>query len=239
MKNKIKIFICLFGLTAISSFGQNVDLVIDSESFLLGTISDYEERNVITNEKDYLEEYGFYEKCLVNKICSLLVGKYDDLLIKKLETTGSMKICSKKLVEKISSNYTFHKSEVTQNNESIFYGKMNEDALKTELQKISFIVGVYSRFGKDDIYTSLRDKNSGRYCIISWCQFNECKKILKELKCKQIEVKEVNDNIPSYRLVYFNPSKKLIKYIDNYAYLRNQIKEDSKKTFKELSEKYR
>ncbi|KFC60638.1 hypothetical protein FEM08_06800 [Flavobacterium gilvum] len=228
----MKIFFCLFGLIAIVSFSQKDDLFLDGESFLLGTVSDYMGRKVFTNENDKIEQYGFYEKSLVDKICSLLVGKYDDLLIKKIETTGDRKICSKKLAEKINASYTYYKSGIIQNNEPVFYGQLQTNILTTELQKISFIVGAYSRFGSHE---------NERYCIRlynSMGHFSVCKKILKELKCEKIEVKII-ENIPVNQLVYFEPSKKLMEYLVNYAYLRNQIEEDEKKTFKELSEKYR
>ena len=233
-KNKsiMKIFFYLFGLFTIVSFNQRDDLVLDGESFLLGTVSDYMGREVFTNEKDKIEQYGFHEKCLVNKIYYLLIGEYSDLLIKKFETTGDRKICSEKLAEKINSNYNYYKSNITQNNEPVFYGELKTNILTTELQKISFIVGAYSRFGSHE---------NERYCIRlynSMSHFNECKIILKELNCEKIEVKII-ENIPLNQLIYFKPSKEVMKYLVNYAYIRNQIEEDEKKIFQELTEKYR
>jgi hypothetical protein len=230
----MKIFFFLFGLIGIVSFNQSDDLVLDGESFLLGTVSDYMGREVLTNEKDKIEQYEFYEKCLVNKIYSLLIGKYSDLLIKKFETTGDRKICSKKLAEKINANYSYYKSGAVENNEPVFYGQLKTNILTTELQKISFIVGAYSRFGSHE---------NERYCIRmfnSEGHFDVCKIIVKELNCEEIEIKiKIVDNIPTNQLIYFKPSKELMKYFVNYAYIRNQIEEDEKKTFQELTEKYR
>lgn len=228
----MKIFFYLFGLITIVSFNQRDDLVLDGESFLLGTVSDYMERDVFTNKKDKIEQYGFYEKSLVNKIYYLLIEKYNDLLIKKFETSGDRVICSEKLAEKINSNYNYYKSTITQNNDSVFYRKLKPNILKTELQKISFVVGAYARFGSN---------HDGRYYIrfvSSMSHFDVCKKTLKELNCENIEV-EITKTIPESQLIYFKPSKELMKYMVNYAYLRNQIEEDEKKTFQELTEKYR
>lgn len=226
-------FICLI---VIFSFDMKKDLKLDSESFLLGTISDYMGRIVITNEKDKIDNYGYSEKCLVNKIDSLLIDKYDDLVIENIESkityNISTKMYSKKLAEKINSNYTFDKFNLSNNNDTIFYGILKPKILETELQKISFIIGVYSRFG---------EQKNGKYCIRlfnSTSKFNKCEKILKELNCENIET-ELIKNIPLNQLVYFKPSKKLNIYFENYIYLRKQIQIDQDKMFKELSEKYK
>jgi hypothetical protein len=228
----MKIFFFLFGLIAIVSFNQRDDLVLDGESFLLGTVSDYMGREVFTNEKDKIEQYGFYEKSLVNKIYYLLIEKYNDLLIKKFETSGDRVICSEKLAEKINSNYNYYKSNITQNNDSVFYRKLKPNILKTELQKISFVVGAYARFG------SHQDARYYIRFVSSMSHFDVCKKTLKELNCENIEV-EITKTIPESQLIYFKPSKEVMKYLVNYAYIRNQIEEDEKKTFQELTEKYR
>lgn len=235
MKNISKIFICSITLITIFSFNQKQDLKLDNESFLLGTISDYMGRIVMTNEKDKIDNYGYSEKSLVTKINSLLIEKYDDLSIRNIETgiPGDVgtKLYSKKLAEKINSNYTFDKFNLSQNNDTIFYGKLKTNILETELQKISFIIGAYSRFG---------EQKNGKYYIRllnSTSKFNECEKILRDLNCENIETEFIK-NIPLNQLIYFKPSKKLKKYFDNYMYLRNQIKIDQDKMFKELSEKH-
>jgi hypothetical protein len=235
MKNIGKIFICIIGLSTIFSFNQKQDLKLDNESFLLGTLSDYMGRIVMTNEKDKIDNYGYSEKSLVTKINSLLIEKYDDLSIRNIETGTpgyvGTKLYSKKLAEKINSNYTFEKFNLSQNNDTIFYEKLKTNIFETELQKISFIIGAYSRFG---------EQKNGKYCIRlfnSTSKFNECEKILRDLNCENIETEFIK-NIPLNQLVYFKPSKKLKKYFDNYIYLRNQIKIDQDKMFKELSEKH-
>ena len=90
---------------------------------------------------------------------------------------------------------------------------MKVNLFKTNLQKISFIIGVYSRYG---------EPNETRYCIRlfnSYSKYDYCVAILKQLKCENIEKKIIN-NIPTNQLVYFDPSRELKKYLDAYKFLR-------------------
>lgn len=83
MKRKKKILICLISLISLFTFGQKKDLILDNESFLLGTLHDYMGRRVSQNDEDKIDDYGFFEKSLVLKIDSLFKANYDDLLIKR------------------------------------------------------------------------------------------------------------------------------------------------------------
>ncbi|WP_141850556.1 hypothetical protein [Flavobacterium psychrophilum] len=111
MKRKKKILVSLISLISIFTFGQRKDLILDNESFLLGTLSDYMGRLVSQDEEDKIDNYGYFEKSLVLKIDSLFIANYDDLLIKKIETeeifSNGSKMYSKNLANKINANYTY------------------------------------------------------------------------------------------------------------------------------------
>lgn len=235
MKRKKKVLVCLISLISIFTFGQRKDLILDNESFLLGTLSDYMGRLVSQDEEDKIDNYGYFEKSLVLKIDSLFIANYDDLLIKKIETeeifSNGSKMYSKNLANKINANYTYKVYGWSQKNDTIFYGKLKENVFENELKKVSFIIGAYSRFGEQ------KDK---KYCLKfnnSLSKFAECEKILKELDCEKVEI-EIIKNIPTTQLIYFKPSKKLEQYFEKYKYLRKQITESRDDMIKELNKKH-
>lgn len=218
-------------LISVFTFGQKKDLILDTESFLLGTLSDYMGRRVSQNDEDKIDNYGSYEKSLVLKIDSLFKADYEDLLINKTEPIQifgyGYKINSKKLAAKINSNYTYKVYSWSQKKDTTLYGKLKENIFENELKKISLIIGAYSRFGEQiDKRYSLRFANS-------LSKFSECEKILKELGCKKVEIK-INKARPTTQLIFFKPSKKLKLYLKKYNYLRKQILEDLEKILREL-----
>lgn len=231
MKRKKKILICLISLISLFTFGQKKDLILDNESFLLGTLHDYMGRRVSQNDEDKIDDYGFFEKSLVLKIDSLFKANYDDLLIKKIEPVQIIgygyRINSKKLAAKINSNYTYKEYSWSQKKDTTFYGKLKENVFENELKKISFIIGAYSHFGEQ------KDKRYSLRFVNSLSKFAECEKILKELGCKKVEIKIIKA-IPTTQLIFFNPSKKLELYFEKYNYLRKEILESRDEILKGL-----
>lgn len=235
MKRKKKILICLISLISLFTFGQKKDLILDNESFLLGTLHDYMGRRVSQNDEDKIDDYGFFEKSLVLKIDSLFKANYDDLLIKKIEPVQIIgygyRINSKKLAAKINSNYTYKEYSWSQKKDTTFYGKLKENVFENELKKISFIIGAYSHFGEQ------KDKRYSLRFVNSLSKFAECEKTLKELGCKKIEIKIIKA-IPTTQLIFFKPSKKLELYFEKYNYLRKQILESRDEIIKELDKRH-
>lgn len=231
MKRKKKILICLISLISLFTFGQKKDLILDNESFLLGTLHDYMGRRVSQNDEDKIDDYGSFEKSLVLKIDSLFKVNYDDLLIKKTEPVQifgyGYRINSKKLAAKINSNYTYKEYSWSQKKDTTFYGKLKENVFENELKKISFIIGAYSHFGEQ------KDKRYSLRFVNSLSKFAECEKILKELGCKKVEIKIIKA-IPTTQLIFFNPSKKLELYFEKYNYLRKEILESRDEILKGL-----
>jgi hypothetical protein len=235
MKRKKKILICLISLISLFTFGQKKDLILDNESFLLGTLHDYMGRRVSQNDEDKIDDYGFFEKSLVLKIDSLFKANYDDLLIKKIEPVQIIgygyRINSKKLAAKINSNYTYKEYSWSQKKDTTFYGKLKENVFENELKKISFIIGAYSHFGEQ------KDKRYSLRFVNSLSKFAECEKILKELGCKKVEIKIIKA-IPTTQLIFFKPSKKLELYFEKYNYLRKEILESRDEIIKELDKRH-
>lgn len=235
MKRKNKISICLISFISVFAFGQKKDLILDNESFLLGTLHDYMGRRVSQNDEDKIDDYGFFEKSLVLKIDSLFKANYDDLLIKKIEPVQIIgygyRINSKKLAAKINSNYTYKEYSWSQKKDTTFYGKLKENVFENELKKISFIIGAYSHFGEQ------KDKRYSLRFVNSLSKFAECEKILKELGCKKVEIKIIKA-IPTTQLIFFKPSKKLELYFEKYNYLRKEILESRDEIIKELDKRH-
>jgi hypothetical protein len=235
MKRKKKILVCFISLISIFTFGQKKDLILDKESFLLGTLNDYMGRRVSQDDEDKIDNYGSFEKSLVLKIDSLFTSNFDDLLIKKTEPVQvfeyEYKINSKKLAAKINSNYTYKKYSWSQKKDTTFYGKLKENVFDNELKKISFIIGAYSRFGEQ------KDKRYSLRFVNSLSKFAECEKILKELGCKKVEIKIIKA-IPTTQLIFFKPSRKLELYFGKHKYLNKQIIESRDDIIKELNERH-
>ena len=234
MQHKTIIFAFLVVLTTQRNYSQDRQLKLDKESFLLGTLSDYMGRIVISNQNDKID---VYDNPMAETITSLFKAEYADYRTEVNEDPRyhfkTTTIYSEKLSKKINLNYTFEKFALTHpKKDTVFYGKLKENLFQTELQKISFIVGLYSQSGVE---------NETRYCIRlsnSARKFAEAEKALKELKCKNVEV-EIKKNIPTQFILYFEPSATLKKYLKEYRFLRKDMQKEADKRFKLLTTKKR
>jgi hypothetical protein len=219
----------------------NPKLILDKDYFLLGTLSDYLGREKTYKNDDFVDNYYKGEASLMSYIRNIYSGESPDFVVEKNQypynsVTDILK--SKKTANKINSFYNykfdggfkmdsnvyklkgkeFKKSlddfnKSTEPKDTVYVGTMKANLFKTNLQKISFIIGAYSRFG---------EPNETRYCIIlfnSTSKYGYCVAILKQLECTNIE-KKIIDNIPTNQLVYFKPSRELKKYLDEYEFLR-------------------
>jgi hypothetical protein len=215
-------------------------LILDKDYFLLGTLSDYLGRQKTYKNDDFIDHYYKGESLLISYIMNMYSDESPDFVVEKNQypynsVTDILK--SKKIANKINSFYNykfeggfmmdpsvyklkakefkkcledFNKS--TEPKDTVYVGTMKANLFKTNSQRISFIIGAYSRFG---------EPNENRYCIRlfnSTSKYEYCTVILKQLKCKNIENKIIN-NIPTNQLVYFNPSRELKKYLDAYKFL--------------------
>lgn len=217
----------------------NPKLILDKDYFLLGTLSDYLGRQKTYKNNDFIDNYYKDENSLMSYIMKIYSDESPEFVVEKNQNPYSSVteiLKSEKLTEKINSFYDFkfeggfkfyvdpkdkqwrkknndyHKS--TEPKDTVYVGTMKANLFKTNLQKISFIIGAYSRFG---------ELNETRYCISlynSASKYDYCIAILEQLKCKDIEKKISDNNIPTNQLVYFKPSRELKKYLEVYTFLR-------------------
>jgi hypothetical protein len=220
----------------------NPKLILDKDYFLLGTLSDYLGRQKTYKDDDFIDSYYEGETSLISYIMKIYSGESPEFAVEKSQNPYSSVIDilkSKKIAEKMNSFYNFKNDggfrmdpsvyklkakefrkrlddfdKSTEPKDTVYVGTIKATIFKTNLQKISFIIGIYSRYG---------EPNETRYCIRmfnSTSKYNICVVILKQLKCKNIETKIKDNIIPAHQLVYFKPSRELKKYLDEYKFLR-------------------
>lgn len=212
----IKNGICII-LLLLATFGNAqvaLKYKLDQDYFLLGTLLDYMGRYKDPLEIDVVDTYFVNEKSLLIHNYNTFKSEYSDL---KLDTINRT-LKSITLTEKMNTffNWNYDENFTNENNDSLFIGTINLNTFKTKEQKISFIVGVYTRYGQ---------KNDSTYCINianSNTLFDSSLKILRALNCKNIK-SEIIEAIPTSCIIYFQPSEELKKYLDYYRFLRETI----------------
>lgn len=220
---------------------SNSRLILDKDYFLLGTLLDYMGRDKTYKNPDVIDNYYKGENSLVGYIVKLFSDESPGFVIEKNKypynsVTDILK--SKKIAERINSFYDFNKGggfkldssfyklrakeyrekmddfyKSTVSKDTVYNGTLKTNLFKTKLQKISFVIGAYARFGElNEMRYSMRMVNSVR-------KYDYCLAILKELKCKKIEKKITENLIPTSQIVYFIPSRELKMYLDEYSFL--------------------
>jgi len=219
----------------------NPKLILDKDCFLLGTLSDYLGRQKTYKSNTFVDNYYKGETSLRSYIMKIYSDESPEFVVEKNQYPFNSLtdiLNSKKIAEKMNSFYDFKNdggfrmdpsfsklkatefrkslddfNKSTEPKDTVYVGKMKFNLFKTKLQKISFIIGVYSRFG---------EPNKTRYCMRmfnSASKYDYCVAILKQLKCSNIEMKIIY-NIPTNQLVYFKPSRELKKYLDEYKFIK-------------------
>jgi hypothetical protein len=219
----------------------NPELILHKDYFLLGTLSDYLGREKTYKNNTFVDNYYKDETSLMSYIMKIYSDESPEFVVEKNQypfNSVTDILNSKKIAEKMNFFYNFkfdggfkyfidpkdkewrkkyndfHKS--SEPKDTVYVGTMKANLFKTNLQKISFIIGTYSRYGKP---------NETRYCIRmfnSTSKYDNCVAILEQLKCTNIEKEITKNNIPTHQIVYFKPSLELKKYLDEYAFLRLQ-----------------
>lgn len=218
IKNGICIILVLVAHFCNSQNNKKYEL--EKDYFLLGTLSDYMGRYKDPLVIDVVDSYYINEKSLLIYNYNIFKSEFSDL---KLDTINRT-LKSIALTEKMNTffHWNYDENFTNENSDSLFIGTINLDKFKTEEQKISFAVGVYTRYGQ---------KNDSTYCINianSNTLFDSSLKILSDLNCKNIK-SEIYKAIPTSCIIYFQPSEELKKYLVYYGFLRETIG-DTKKT---------
>ncbi len=234
-----RIYLMFFLLSIIQlSNGQNSILKIDHDYFLVGTLSDYMGREKYKKIEKRVDVYYQSEKKMCLLIDSIFRPTYPDLVFsaEKNETTlkDEFELYSESLARNIEKFYNYEPSgrkeysgeadfetlnidSLTKTKDfstiyfdTIYTGKLKLDIFKTELQKISFIVGAYIRFG---------DYINSKYQISipnSASKVSVLVKLLKDIGCSDVKYEIKNKYIPVGHTVFFYPTDGLKTYFDKY-----------------------
>ena len=200
-------------LSACVCFSQdNEKYKLEKDFFLLGTLSNYEDRFKDPLTQDVVDYYNGLEKPIMSFNYNLFKNTYEDLSV--FEDI----LKSQKLTTKINSyfNWKYDENFTNKNSDSLYNGHINIKKIKNTSQKVSFILGVYTRFGA---------KNDSTFCIrMANCydKFETCKVVLKDLNCKNITT-EIYEAIPFTYTIYFQPSDRLRKYLTHYYFIREKV----------------
>lgn len=197
-----------------SSYCQQNNVKIDNMYLLIGTLNDYMGRQ-ITKTDNIVESYLGMEKHLVGFLDSILKQDYPDLTINdhpEIEKYHpQLELVSPLLRKKVDEFYNYkYNNSYRISGDSIFQGILKQEMLVTESHKLSFLVGVYLRFGvKHDSTYSIHISNS-------LCKSEICRDILSSLGCTSVEYFVYKDRIPNGNEVSFVPTETLRKLIDEY-----------------------
>ena len=179
---------------------------VNSTYFLLGTLNDYAGRSWGLKENIF-DRYYPYEKPLMGFVDSLVKK---DFKINLVEKDGCY--FSNELYKKMNSFYKGNRIVDT----LLFYNNQN---------KLSFLLGAYYRYGSkigDGIY-KIQLANSPKH--------NECYAILKQLNCKNIYFKRL-DNIPTIYILYFEATGPILKYFDAIEPQKDKLFESFVESFR-------
>lgn len=221
------LFFCFFILN--STYAQSKNNV---DYFLLGTLSDYMGRQKCITQNEIVDHYFKFEKSLLNYNYNILKNQYPDL---KMDTINNA-LKSKILTDKINGYFNFsfddqYCTDVEDTNgnlkDTLFTGKLKPTIFKSDKDKISYLIGVFTRHG------TITDSEYAIKIANSVSTYEISKMLLQQLDCKIIEAKVV-ENVPYFYSIKFIPNKILNKEIKKYMFLRNKLSEDETKIMKQL-----
>lgn len=199
---------------------NNQKYKLEKDFFLLGTLSDYMGRYKNPLQNDLVDCYNTSEKMLLFHNYKCYKNEIKDL---KLDTVNRT-LKSIELTTRINTyfNWKYDETITNENDDSLFIGNINFKKFKTKNQKMSFLLGVYTRYG---------DRNDTIYCIRianSNTLYETSLKILKDLNCKNV-ISNIIEAVPSNYLIYFQPNDRLKKYLEYYRFMREEIWDKNKK----------
>ena len=215
----------------------------DKEYFLLGMLDEYLGYSRTFTGSDYLNQKvdittTKLELKYLLFIDSLFNLEYSDITI--VDNGSNIKICSPALSKRIDDFYIYKESNWrTKENDTVYYGYLNNEKFETPKQKLSFLLGAYVRYGKNvDALSAmiswfkkedLLDKNKTFDNVSnaiemgnSWVKLNFCSEILGDFYCKDIEIISIS-TFPTLNYVFFAPSDIIQEVISEAERLKRQI----------------
>jgi len=213
MRTITSIFILLLCLKVFSQTNEleikNQTLRIYPDAFILGTFSDLNGRFQYIDKENQIDRYNSFEKSL-GKYISYFIKRYYDT---ENELTKNPDNSLDLLVPKIAKrlNYTFYNE-----NGNLIYEK-----LKNDEEKLSYLLGIYYRFGEkldNDIY---------QIKINSYEKKEAVYRILNELECENIILKNSSNKSQNKAIFYFEPTLRIIKYFKTLEQEKTQLEFES------------
>jgi hypothetical protein len=210
-----------------------------ADYFILGTLSDSEGRVANVDGKDELDYYFQWEKPLVSLVDSILKVNYPITtfeLKQNQHPEGIQRyffIYSDSLCNKFNRYYEFKPTGTSTypDDNTEYYGVLNDNIFRSDDQKLAFLAGVYVRFGeKTDTAYSIHISESPS-------KVKACYDLLKEFKCKSTY--KVINNIPTQVFVYFHPTEGIKADLKRYDRLNTEIQKTRNLIFKKIYDQYR
>jgi len=226
------IFVFTFLFYSFSLQAQFDNEKYDKESFLIGTLNEYMnyQRTFTNGSKFYYQRVDIMSQGDLKHalfIDSLFNLDYSDITIVNNGAPQGIKIYSPSLSLKIDDFYDYRpERHWTLQGDTIHSGHLKKEMFETEKQKLSFLLGVYLRygFGKDRTNTviqslkrdNLLEGNKEYENVFSMSnapsKAKVCVELLKELDCNAEYVMR-QTTIPVGHFVIFIPSNKIREVI--------------------------
>lgn len=178
---------------------------IYNDFFLLGTLNDYTGYPRLANG-NYFDSYNDAEEVLMNYVDSLVKIDYSTSMVKEKN-----RFISKEMTSKMLSYYDGY--------------EIKEDVFDSKQKKLSFLLGVYLRFGTkiNDNYYKIQLANSAKHQTVY--------EILKSLGVMEIFYKRLN-NIPRQDIFYFKATPPILDYFNKVENKKDVLHQNFKEKFK-------
>ncbi|WP_177765682.1 hypothetical protein [Flavobacterium sp. I3-2] len=204
----------------------NYRVHIFPDAFLVGSFSDYLGRFYYIEKETQIDRYSSKEKSLAKYISFFITNNYK---------------VKNELVFKDDNNIELYVPNLAKRLHTNFYngdGQIIYEKFVTDEEKLSFLLGVYYRYGEqltDEIY-QIKLVNSPKQKVIY--------ELLKDLGCEKIVFDSTQDKLPQTFTFYFVATPKMIKYFDHLKQEKAQLTfetmsfiDDTNKDFENTSKK--
>ena len=223
-------FSTLLFIIILKSYSQNIksEKDLDTSFYLLGMLNDYGGRNISFDNPEK-SNYVNHFYCSEKKLSKIFIDslKYSNKIEKhkfKIDTSGFITIKSDKYSKDFNKFFKVVKvcknCESKQDNEDIEYDvsllKLKTRLINNEIKRISYIAGVFMRYGK-------LDNNNAKLSFGN--SFKTFKNSIKFLKKLNFDIKriEVIDAIPTIQQIDFTIPDKYLIIFSNL----NKVKPDT------------
>jgi hypothetical protein len=222
MKTFCFLLIIWLGQYNFQAYAQTVNKSLN-EFFILGTLKDYMGRDLDPRQEKLLDRYDPSEGVMKSIIDSLVRTTYPKKKYQEMEI-GVTTISSNFLATRFNGFYSFNRSGAfTPDGREVLVGKLKDNIMQNEQEKLAFLAGAFLRFG------SINDSTYCIYIANSLSKAEVCNKLLKELGCRP-SYNILRNLIPTGHVVYFHPTQKVMAYLKKYERLHKTV-EDSRKLF--------